>query len=79
MEDVTVHNGELVFACSLLVGTGDVDGDGALTTMDARTALRMMLNAADEWTTDQRRAADMDRNGRITTADIRLMLRQAMA
>ena len=39
LEAVTVENGELVFACSKAVASGDVDGDGSFTTKDARLAL----------------------------------------
>ena len=56
---------------------GDVDGDGSVTSADARMILRfaVLLEAP---TTSQRKLADLDGDGRITAADARFALRRAV-
>ena len=54
--------------------TSDVDGDGAVTAADARSALRNSV-ALEELTEAQKRAADLDGDGQITSADARYALR----
>ena len=56
---------------------GDVDGDGKITSADARSVLRfaVLLEAP---TTTQRRLADYDEDGKITAGDARFVLRKAV-
>ena len=59
---------------------GDVDGDGKLTSADARLALRASvgLEADIKPGTDAYLAADADGDGKITSADARLILRASV-
>ena len=52
---------------------GDVDGNGAINTLDARSILYYVLGAAD-FDANAIKAADMNRDGEITTADAREVL-----
>ena len=56
---------------------GDVDGNGKVSTEDARTALRAAIGL-DRLTDEQKRLADADGNGNITTNDARSILRTAI-
>ncbi len=58
------------------LSTGDIDGNGRWTAMDARMVLRhsAKMELLNE---EQQKAADVDANGRITAADARLVLRVA--
>lgn len=58
------------------VKLGDVNGDGKVTAMDARLALRAAAQV-DVLTDAQLKAADTDFNGRITAMDARAILRAA--
>ncbi|MBQ6020995.1 MAG: N-acetylmuramoyl-L-alanine amidase [Clostridia bacterium] len=57
-------------------GTGDVDGNGRITSADARLALRIsaLLEQPDEETALR---ADVDRSGRVSASDARIILRVA--
>ncbi|MBO5797799.1 MAG: leucine-rich repeat protein [Clostridia bacterium] len=56
---------------------GDTDGDGEITTTDARLALQYAVGKADEY--DMFLAvADVDGDGAYTTTDARLMLQYAV-
>lgn len=57
---------------------GDVNGNGAVQTEDARMTLRVSL-AMDGFTSKQFKVADMDRNGVINTADARTILIASLA
>ena len=56
--------------------TGDVDGNGKVTAMDARMALRAAASI-DKLNTEQAAAADVDGNGKVTAMDARMILRVA--
>ena len=56
---------------------GDLNGDGKITTLDARLLLRMSVDL-DEKPENILLLGDMDENGKITTADARALLRQAV-
>ena len=56
---------------------GDADGDGRLTSADARAALRMAVGL-DPYGSAFLRLADADGDGRLTPADARLILRAAV-
>ena len=55
---------------------GDVNGDGAVTSSDARTVLRAAVGL-DKLTAEQKKKADVDGDGNVTTADAREILRKA--
>ena len=55
---------------------GDVNGDGKITTADAREALRAAVGL-EELTDEQKKKADLDGDGSISTADAREILRKA--
>lgn len=61
----------------VLVVIGDVDGDGEVSSIDARNTLR---NAAglDEMNEAQLKAADYNADGSVTSADARSILRKAV-
>ncbi len=54
--------------------TGDVNGDGTVTSADARVITRATVSSSSlvEW---QQLAADLDSNGTVTTADVRALLK----
>ena len=56
---------------------GDVDGDGKVTTKDARAALRAAIDL-DKLDGPQKVAADVNGNGEIDTGDARDILRKAI-
>ena len=59
--------------------TGDVDGDGKVTSGDARLALRASVKLEKIASGSAAfRAADADRNGELTPADARLILRASV-
>lgn len=55
----------------------DIDGDGAVTSADARLALRYSIDL-EFLSQTQCRAADADGDSKITSADARLILRRAL-
>lgn len=55
---------------------GDVNGDGAVTSSDARTVLRAAVGL-DKLTAEQKKKADVDGDGKVTTSDARKILRKA--
>ena len=59
------------------VTAGDVDGDGSVTSADARLALRASVKL-ETLSEDAAKAADADRDGKITSADARLILRASV-
>ncbi len=56
---------------------GDVSGDGALATSDARQMLLGVVGAK-ALTRAQQAAADMDGNGTVNTSDVRAVLRMSL-
>ena len=56
---------------------GDVDGDGQITSSDARATLRAAVGL-DTLTEAQKKAADVNKDGEITSSDARLILRCAV-
>lgn len=58
---------------------GDVDGDGQISSADARLALRMSVGL-EEFSKDSDAfiAADIDKNGEIDASDARSILRSAV-
>ena len=58
---------------------GDVNGDGKVTTADARLALRQAIGL-DVYASDSAEflAMDVDRSGSVTTSDARMILRAAI-
>lgn len=67
-EDEPQHPDELV------IGLGDVDGDGRVTAADARLILRAAAQLVT-LTMEQAANADVDKDGKITAADARIVLR----
>ncbi len=57
--------------------SGDVNGDGYITSEDARLALRFSAGMVKP-TTAQKTSADMDNNGKITLEDVKLILTVAL-
>ena len=55
---------------------GDVNGDGKLTTADARDALRAAVGL-DNLSAEQKKKADANGDGSVTTSDARNLLRKA--
>lgn len=55
----------------------DVNGDGIITSADARIALRASVNLT-ELNTAQKKAADIDSDNAVTAADARYILRRAV-
>lgn len=53
---------------------GDIDGDGKVTTKDARTALRASIGL-EQLSATQTMCADFDFDGKVGTADARKVLR----
>ena len=66
------NDGKTVKTYTLAI-RGDVNGDGMVTTFDARTVLGNIsaTDALAEW---QKRAADFDRSDTVTTVDVRDLL-----
>ena len=64
-------------ALASAVVIGDADGDGTLTSSDARLALRAAVSL-DSLSKAQLAAADADKDGKITSSDARLILRAAV-
>lgn len=56
---------------------GDLDGDGKVTSADARLALRASVGL-DKLTDEQVKRGDMDGDKKITSADARLILRKSV-
>ena len=68
---MTLHDGTAVWT---LIVTGDLNGDGVTTSMDARVCLRSVLGST-ALSDLQTVAADVDQNDTVDTRDIRYMLR----
>lgn len=56
---------------------GDVDGDGSITSADARLALRASVGL-ETLDAESMKAADMDDDGKVTSADAREILRRSV-
>ncbi len=76
IEPVTTQNGEVVFVSTTLA-MGDIDGDGNVTTADARTVLQSSLNIVT-LTSSQKLRADINGDGLINTADARDILKMSL-
>jgi hypothetical protein len=59
-------------------GSGDVDGDGAVTALDIVTLTRSVVGGLAELDDDQVAALDMDGDGVLTMADAIMLLRKAV-
>jgi hypothetical protein len=57
--------------------TGDVDGDGDITSTDARLALQAAVGKVD-LSEDEAAAADVDGDGEVTSTDARLILQESV-
>lgn len=57
---------------------GDVNGDGLITSADARLALRYAVGLEPDFTDVQIRACDFNEDGKISSADARSILRTAV-
>ncbi len=60
----------------LVIGMGDVDGDGRVTASDARLILRAAAQLVT-LTMEQEALADVDNDGEVTALDARIVLRVA--
>ena len=60
------------------IRVGDVDGDGSITSADARLALRAAVKL-DVLRETAQKAADVDNDEKITTSDARKILRAAVS
>ena len=60
----------------LVIGLGDVDGDGRVTAADARLILRAAAQLVT-LTMEQEFNADVDKDGKVTAIDARIVLRVA--
>ena len=58
----------------MVIGPGDVDGDGKITAADARLILRRAAKLIS-FTMEQDARADVDKDGKVTAADARKVLR----
>lgn len=67
-EDEPEHPDEMV------IGMGDVDGDGKISAADARLILRRAAQLV-EFTMEQDALADVDNDGKVTAMDARIVLR----
>lgn len=67
-EDEPDHPDEMV------IGLGDVDGDGRITAADARLILRAAAQIVT-LTMEQEANADVDKDGKVTATDARIVLR----
>ncbi len=74
-QKLTVMNGSTTIAEYELVVTGDVNGDGNATTVDARTIVKSLVNA-NSLTGAAQLAADVNDDGDITSLDVRTMMKQ---
>ncbi len=57
---------------------GDINGDGNVTTLDARNVMIEILSSAGTLTAEQILAADMNGSGTLTTSDVRLIILKAL-
>ena len=83
--DITVQtsDNQLSAQCHLIIYTfGDVDGDGEITSTDARLALRASVKLKDKDDVAEGSvgylACDADSDGEVTSADARLILRASV-
>ncbi|MBQ8539314.1 MAG: type I pullulanase [Ruminococcus sp.] len=72
-EDTVVsYNYDRFVPSSLLVENGDVNGDGAITILDA-TEIQLALAELIEFTDEQKVMADYDFNGEVNVMDVTLL------
>lgn len=71
---LTTQKNETTSPDDLVIGPGDVDGDGKITAADARLILRRAAQLIT-FTTEQEARADVDKDGKVTAADARIVLR----
>lgn len=71
--------GQITISRYYIVVVGDVNGDGEVTTADARSILRHAVSIESLPTAWQKNAADADHINGVTTADARLVLRAALS
>lgn len=69
---VLIASSVIVFASASILG--DVDGDAAVTSADARLVLRYSVGL-EEFTAEQINFSDYDGDGEVSSADARLILR----
>ena len=53
---------------------GDFDGDGKITSTDARLALQLSVDKIKEADVEHPEVADVDGDGKITSTDARMLL-----
>ena len=63
---------------AVVTPSGDVNGDGSVTTADARLILSHLLGNGDTLNANQQAIADFDGNGELSTADVRTMLKAVL-
>ena len=69
-------SGSSLFASAAVYSLGDVNGDGKITSADARVVLRCAARL-EPLSSAQTQAADADRSGKVNSSDARLLLRVA--
>ncbi len=57
---------------------GDADGDGKITSTDARLALQLSVDKIKETDVADSSALDVDRDGKVTSTDARLILQKSV-
>lgn len=72
-----VVDGTVKDECVLAV-YGDINGDGAMSSVDAREMLLVSLGLTDA-TAAEKAAVDMDFSGELSTNDVRIVLRRMLA
>lgn len=73
----SIATGEKISEPEITLISGDINGDGEVTSSDARLALRASVSL-EKLTRAETEAADADNNGEITSADARLILRRSV-
>jgi len=61
------------------VTPGDVNGDGTISTYDARMVMIETLSDSGSFTDEQFKAADLSGDNRLTTTDVRLIILKALS
>lgn len=73
-EDIIDDVSENTFSVFATVRTGDVNGDGNISAIDARLCLQFAANMQFDMHTQQEKAADVNSDGKISTIDARTIL-----
>lgn len=73
-----VVNGNVVDEAAIAV-RGDVNGDGSVTTLDARAMLSGFLHGTDSFTAAQAAASDVNSDDVMNTMDVRVLLKEFVA